>query len=103
MNVGMLSTFDQAKEALNNYKGTKDQMSTRLQASSIAGVCCSVLSLPFDNIKTKLQKMKAIDGVYPYKGVADCLSKTMAKEGVAGLWVGLPTYYVRVAPHAMIT
>jgi len=23
-------------------------------------------------------------------------------EGVFGLWVGFPTYYVRIAPHAMI-
>jgi len=104
MNVGMLSTFDQAKEMLNNAKGTKDQMSTRLQASAIAGVACSFMSLPFDNVKTKLQKMKAgPNGLYPYAGVVDCLKQTIAKETITGLWIGLPTYYVRVAPHAMIT
>lgn len=103
MNVGMLSTFDQAKESLNSIKGTKDQMSTRLQASAIAGIACSVMSLPFDNVKTKLQKMKAVNGVYPYAGVVDCLGQTIAKQGITGLWIGLPTYYVRVAPHAMVT
>ena len=104
MNVGMLSTFDQAKETINNIKGTKDEFSTRLQASAIAGVTCSCMSLPFDNVKTKLQKMKAnSQGVYPYAGVFDCLKQSVAKEGVTGLWVGLPTYYTRVAPHAMIT
>merc|ERR1712146_543728 len=91
MNVGMLSTFDQAKEMINSMKTEKNTMGTRLQASAIAGVCCSFLSLPFDNVKTKLQKMKAVDGVYPYKGVADCLKQTIAREGVTGLWVGLPT------------
>jgi solute carrier family 25 (mitochondrial oxoglutarate transporter), member 11 len=35
--------------------------------------------------------------------VLDALSKTIKNEGVAGLWVGLPTYYFRVAPHAMIS
>ena len=23
-------------------------------------------------------------------------------EGISGLWVGFPTYYFRIAPHAMI-
>lgn len=103
MNVGMLSTFDQAKETINSMKTEQNTMMTRIQASAIAGMCCSFLSLPFDNVKTKLQKMKATNGVYPYAGVADCLKQTIAREGVQGLWVGLPTYYVRVAPHAMIT
>ena len=31
MNVGMLSTFDQAKETINNMKGTKDDLSTRIE------------------------------------------------------------------------
>lgn len=103
MNVGMLSTFDQAKEGIDAWKGEKNLISTRLQASAIAGVVCSCMSLPFDNVKTKLQKMKATNGVFPYSGVLDCLKQTVAKEGITGLWVGLPTYYFRVAPHAMIT
>jgi len=32
----------------------------------------------------------------------DCFAKTVSKEGVLSLWVGLTTYYFRVAPHAMI-
>lgn len=41
----------------------------------IAGGSCSVMSLPFDNVKTKLQKMKMVNGVFPYAGVIDCLQK----------------------------
>jgi len=33
----------------------------------------------------------------------DAVFKTAKNEGVAGLWVGFPTYYFRIAPHAMIT
>ena len=44
---------------------------------------------------------KNAQGVYPYSGVLDCLKKTIQREGVLGLWVGYPTYYFRVAPHAM--
>jgi len=31
------------------------------------------------------------------------MKKTVAKEGVTGLWAGLPTFYFRVGPHAIIT
>lgn len=43
------------------------------------------------------------DGVTPYKGFFDCFAKSAAKQGITGLWVGLPTFYARVGPHAMIT
>jgi len=104
MNLGMLAPYDEAKERLNKYTGTKDTKQTRLISSAIAGLTAACFSLPFDNIKTKLQKMKAnAEGKYPYKGVADCITKSIAREGVTGLWTGLPTFYFRVAPHAMIT
>ena len=32
----------------------------------------------------------------------DCITKSLAKEGVTGFWAGLPTYYFRVGPHAVI-
>jgi len=43
------------------------------------------------------------DGVLPYKGFFDCFAKSIQREGIVGLWVGLPTFYSRMAPHAMIT
>ena len=61
------------------------------------------MSLPFDNMKTKLQKQARLpDGTMPYSGILDCAMKTAAKEGVLGFWTGLPTYVVRIAPHVMI-
>ena len=70
----------------------------------ISAVATSTASLPFDNIKTKLQKMKKRpDGTLPYKGFIDCAVKTAANEGITGFWAGLPTFYFRVGPHAIIT
>ena len=43
------------------------------------------------------------EGNLPYKGIADCFKVSIAREGVTGLWAGLPTYYFRVGPHAIIT
>ena len=101
LNIGMLVSYEEAKERVRKLIGAgKPQL---LIASAISGVFTALFSLPWDNVKTKLQKMKAgPDGVLPYKGVGDCFGKTFAREGIRGLYAGLPTYYFRVAPHAMI-
>ena len=102
MNFSLLVPFEETKKFLTPY--IENTRKRAIAASLIAGACATVLSLPFDNVKTKLQKMgKLPDGTMPYKGVMDCIMKTVNKEGVSRLWVGVNTYYVRVAPHAVIS
>lgn len=61
------------------------------------------MSLPFDNVKTKLQKQTRLpDGTFPYKGFIDCAVKTASNEGIPRFWAGLPTFIVRITPHVMI-
>lgn len=105
LNLAMLGPFDEAKESLNKLTANKDSLEVRLAASAIAGFLAAFCSLPFDNIKTKLQKMKMCDktNAYPYTGIVDCLSKSVKNEGFSRLWVGFPTFYARIAPHAMVT
>jgi len=102
MNFSLLVPFEETKKLLKNII-TSDKPRS-IAASLVAGGCAAFLSLPFDNIKTKLQKMKKDEsGNLPYKGVADCLIKSCKNEGMARLWVGLSTFYFRVAPHAIIS
>lgn len=69
-----------------------------------SGFLSSFVSLPFDNAKTKLQKMKkGPDGKFPYKHIFDAMGQTISKEGFTKLWVGYPTFYIRIAPHVCIT
>ncbi|CAD8135842.1 unnamed protein product [Paramecium pentaurelia] len=102
--VGQLTTYDEIKQwCMKIFLRKKETMSDRIMASVGAGVVTSVLSLPFDNMKTKLQKMKLqTNGKYPYSGVADCFLKTIQREKITGLWVGLPVYFARVAPQSII-
>ena len=73
-------------------------------ASLISGFLSSFVSLPFDNAKTKIQKMKkGPDGTFPYKNIFDAMGKTIKNEGFTHMWVGFPTFYVRIAPHVCIT
>ena len=51
--------YNESKEQLMKFSGDKKEtMSIRLLASAISGVAVSLCSLPFDNVKTKILKMK---------------------------------------------
>lgn len=102
LNMGMLASNDQAKEILaaQGIVGVPNI----LGASAIAGFFASAFSLPFDYVKTQLQRMQKLpDGSVPYTGAIDCAVKTFKAGGPLKFYTGFPTFYVRIAPHAMIT
>eukprot|EP01029_Cantina_marsupialis_P003582 TRINITY_DN1348_c0_g1_i1.p1 TRINITY_DN1348_c0_g1~~TRINITY_DN1348_c0_g1_i1.p1 ORF type:complete len:301 (-),score=79.32 TRINITY_DN1348_c0_g1_i1:141-1043(-) len=101
MNVGMLATFDQAKDMLTPLMG--DRLITTLTSSALAGFGCAFMSLPFDMMRTRLMNMKPLpDGSMPFKNTLDVAVKTVSREGVPALWRGFVPFYLRCAPHAMI-
>ena len=106
LNIAMLTSNDEIKERLTAMRGLKKPDPTSVfTASAISGFLSAFVSLPFDNIKTKMQKQKKLpDGTLPYSSFFDCFKKTVSKDGLGGLWIGFfPTYYIRIAPHIMIT
>jgi len=59
VNCSHLVGYNESKEQLMKFSGDKKEtMSVRLLASAISGVAVSLCSLPFDNVKTKVLKMK---------------------------------------------
>lgn len=104
LNMSQLVTYDEAKERLTKHWGKGHEKLVMFSSSMISAIVSSAASLPPDNIKTKLQKMKRLpDGTFPYNGFFDCARKTVANEGILAFWAGLPTYYFRVGPHSIIT
>merc|ERR1712012_496813 len=103
LNFGMLAFNAQAKEMLQGA-GAPEVVQV-FGASAIAGFFASFFSLPFDFVKTQVQKMKPdpVTGEMPFRGPIDCAMKQVKMGGITRLWAGFPTYYVRIAPHAMIT
>jgi solute carrier family 25 oxoglutarate transporter 11 len=99
LNFGQLAFFSEAKQRL---AGTDLSPKTQtLTASAIAGFFASFFSLPFDFVKTRLQKQtRRPDGTLPYKGMVDCFAKVAREEGLLRFYRGFSTYYVRIAPHA---
>jgi solute carrier family 25 oxoglutarate transporter 11 len=99
LNFGQLAFFSEAKNQLQPYN--LSPQSRTLAASAIAGFFASFFSLPFDFVKTRLQKQtRAPDGTLPYKGMFDCFQKVARQEGLLRFYRGFGTYYVRIAPHA---
>jgi solute carrier family 25 oxoglutarate transporter 11 len=103
LNFGMLAFNASAKDALGSVgvTGTTQVFG----ASAVAGFFASFFSLPFDFVKTQMQKQKPdpVTGELQYKSSIDCAMKILAEGGPMRFYAGFPTFYVRIAPHAMIT
>ncbi|KAL3479925.1 mitochondrial carrier domain-containing protein [Aspergillus californicus] len=104
LNLGQLAFFAESKAQLKTRTTLSAQQQT-FAASAIAGFFASFLSLPFDFVKTRLQKQQKDPktGQVPYKGMIDCARKVIHEEGWLRFYRGFGTYYVRIAPHAMVT
>ncbi|GAM34432.1 hypothetical protein EIK77_009887 [Talaromyces pinophilus] len=104
LNLGQLAFFSESKSQLKAHTQLSSQTQT-FAASAIAGFFASFLSLPFDFVKTRLQKQQKnpVTGELPYKGLVDCARKVIRDEGWLRFYRGFGTYYVRIAPHAMVT
>merc|ERR1712187_592330 len=65
----------------------------------IAGFASAFFSLPFDFVKTQVQRMKPdpLTGEMPYTGPLDCAAKQFKAGGPLRFWSGLPTYYLKMA------
>eukprot|EP00164_Ancoracysta_twista_P001530 GFYU01002008.1.p1 GENE.GFYU01002008.1~~GFYU01002008.1.p1 ORF type:complete len:320 (-),score=83.56 GFYU01002008.1:244-1203(-) len=106
LNIGMLASYDQTKETLvHQFHFNPAHFSTQLMSSSVAGFFAAALSLPFDFIKTRVQKQQPnpVTGQLPYKNTLDCAMKVAKEEGMGRFYRGFWTYYGRIAPHAMLT
>lgn len=102
LNFGQLAFFSEAKAQLKRFDGTLSKGQQSLAASMVAGFFASFFSLPFDFVKTRLQKQgKGADK--RYNGALDCVRKVIKEEGMGRFYRGFGTYYVRIAPHAMLT
>lgn len=97
LNFGQLAFFSEAKGQLKAHTDWNPKTQT-LAASAVAGLFASACSLPFDFVKTRLQQGNGL-----YRGMWDCFRKVAREEGLGRFYRGFGTYYVRIAPHAMIT
>lgn len=104
LNMGMLASNDQAKEWIEGFGYKHGTYVPVLGGAAIAGFFASACSLPFDYVKTQMQKMKPNpDGTMPYKNGLDCAIKHVKAHGPLRLYTGFSTYIMRIAPHVVFT
>merc|ERR1712039_1030496 len=99
---GSLAFNAQAKEMLQEA-GAPEPVPV-IGGCLIAGFAAAFFSLPFDFVKTQVQKMKPdpVTGELPYKGPLDCAAKQVKAGGILRFWAGFPTYYMKMAPQVGI-
>ncbi|XP_068653174.1 mitochondrial dicarboxylate/tricarboxylate transporter DTC-like [Aristolochia californica] len=103
LNMGMLASYDQSVEFFKGNLGFSET-TTVIGASAVSGFFASACSLPFDFVKTQVQKMQPdSNGKYPYTGSFDCAMKTLKAGGPFKFYTGFPVYCIRIAPHVMMT
>ncbi|GMH08235.1 hypothetical protein Nepgr_010075 [Nepenthes gracilis] len=103
LNMGMLASYDQSVEFFRGSLGM-GEAATVVGAGAVSGFFASACSLPFDYVKTQIQKMQPdVDGRYPFSGSLDCAMKTLKSGGPFKFYTGFPVYFIRIAPHVMLT
>ncbi|TVY75833.1 putative mitochondrial 2-oxoglutarate/malate carrier protein [Lachnellula suecica] len=102
LNFGQLAFFSESKHQLAKI-GASEQTQT-VAASGIAGFFAAFFSLPFDFVKSRLQSQhKSADGSVRYKGMVDCFTTVAKEEGVLRFYRGFGTFFMRLAPHTVIS
>lgn len=104
MSAGQLASYDQAKYMLLMTPWFKENTTTHFCSSLIAGFIASVITSPFDVVKTRIMNMQtSADGQVMYKNMADCFFKILKNEGPLALYKGFIPYFVRLGPTTIIT
>ncbi|KAK9761403.1 hypothetical protein K7432_013726 [Basidiobolus ranarum] len=95
-----LPSYDQSKQILLGFGYRGDSVYTHFLASFMAGFVCAVTTSPIDLVKSRLMLQKDKN---KYRGVLDCMVKTIRYEGFLGLYRGFLMNWLRMGPHTIVT
>lgn len=100
VNLGELSTYDSAKQALLRSGYFVDNVWCHAAASGISGFVSALVSSPADVIKSRLMaQSNQSSNLEPfYRGTMDCFVKSVKNEGIFSLWKGFFPAWTRLAP-----
>jgi len=94
-----LPTYFFAKRRLIRHLGMEEGPALHLASSTASGfVVCCVMHPP-DTIMSRMYNQNG----NLYKGVFDCLAKTVRTEGVLAIYKGFLPHLARILPHTILT
>ncbi|KJH45247.1 hypothetical protein DICVIV_08701 [Dictyocaulus viviparus] len=103
INGAQLSTYSQTKQLILTTKKVEDGILCHFISSMISGLAATVVSLPVDMLKTRIQAMKIINGVPEYNGLGDVFKKILKNEGLLAFWKGFTPYYMKIGPYTVLS
>ncbi|KAK1832333.1 mitochondrial carrier domain-containing protein [Podospora conica] len=94
-----LPTYFFAKRRLVRHLGMEEGAPLHLASSAASGFVVCVVMHPPDTIMSRLYNQNG----NLYKGVFDCLAKTIKTEGFFAIYKGFLPHLARILPHTILT
>ncbi|KAK4115007.1 mitochondrial carrier [Canariomyces notabilis] len=94
-----LPTYFFAKRRLMRHLGMEEGLALHLASSTASGFVVCVVMHPPDTIMSRLYNQNG----NLYKGVFDCLAKTIRTEGFFAIYKGVVPHLARILPHTILT
>ncbi|KAH8653593.1 mitochondrial carrier domain-containing protein [Xylariales sp. PMI_506] len=94
-----LPTYFFAKRRLQRHLGMEEGAPLHLASSAISGFVVCVFMHPPDTIMSRLYNQNG----NLYKGLFDCLGKTIKTEGLLAIYKGFVPHLARILPHTILT
>ena len=99
-----LSSYDEIKCRFLKAQWFEEGLPLHVATSLVAGFIATACASPFDVAKSRVmgQPVDAHGKGRLYKGMIDCLVKTVIREGPQTLWKGFVPNFGRIGPHVVI-
>lgn len=99
MTIGQVAVYDQTKQMLLSTGKFEDNVIAHLTSSVIAGTVATMMTQPFDVMKTRM--MNAKPGVY--NSIMDCVRDTANDGLIRGFYKGFIPAWIRLSPQTILT
>jgi solute carrier family 25 (mitochondrial oxoglutarate transporter), member 11 len=87
------------------FQWDRDSTVLHVCASLVSASIASIVTAPVDIVKTRLMNMQSMSvkgSSGEYTSAWDCVKRTVATEGIFGLYKGLIPTFARLAPHTIV-
>jgi hypothetical protein len=98
LTAGLLVSYDSFKQEAKARGWASEGLALHVAGGMISGLCAATTAAPWDLIKTRIQN----DTKGEYRGVLDCMAKTIRHEGPLALYKGWLAMYLRLGPAVVV-